>query len=184
MAARESNRLVIDASVARAAGGEDAVFPRSKHCRDFLKATLVICHRVVLTPEIGEEWKQHRSNFARRWLGSMMARKKVHLLGNVVNDELRGRVERAAAHAGNDEREAMRKDFLLIEAAIATDRIVISLDDTAKGLFAVAARSVGELKNIAWVNPGQAEEQPILWLENGAKSETPRLLGSQAGGNR
>src|SRR5712691_9172343 len=110
----------------------------------------------------------------------MMARKKVHLLGNVVNDELRGRVERAAAHAGNDEREAMRKDFLLIEAALATDRIVISLDDTARGLFAVAARSVGELRNVAWVNPDKTEEQSVLWLENGAKPEKRRLLGFRA----
>lgn len=184
MAARGSKRLVIDASVARSAGGEDAVFPRSKHCRDFLKAALAVCHRIVLTPEISEQWKQHRSNFARRWLVSMMARKKVHLLGNVVNDDLRGRVERAAAHAKDHEREAIRKDFLLIEAAIATDRIVISLDDTVKGLFAMAARSVGELKNIAWANPGRAEEQLILWLENGAKPETKRLLGFRPGGGR
>lgn len=45
MASRSSKRLVIDASVARASGGDDAIFPASKHCRDVLLATLCVCHR-------------------------------------------------------------------------------------------------------------------------------------------
>ncbi len=182
MAARESNRLVIDASVARSAGGEEAAFPTSKRCRDFLKATLAVCHSAVLTSEVNEEWKRHRSAFARGCLVSMMARKKVHRIGSAVNDSLRSKIERVTASA--KDREAMLKDFHLIEAAMATDRIVISLDKTVRRLFAVAARDVGELKSIAWVNPDQTEERPILWLGNGAKPDKKRLLGFRAGGSR
>jgi hypothetical protein len=77
MPTKISRRLVIDASVARSSGGEAATYPTSKHCRDFLKATLKICHRVVMTPDIMEEWRAHQSGFARRWRVSMEARKKV-----------------------------------------------------------------------------------------------------------
>jgi len=45
MSFKASKRLVIDADVARAAGGKDAKYPKPKHCRDFLEAVRVICHR-------------------------------------------------------------------------------------------------------------------------------------------
>jgi len=177
MAARKSKRLVIDASVARAAGGEDASHPTSKHCRDFLEAIRRICHQIVITPEIGEEWKRHQSKFARQWLVSMTAKKKARRLGNVTDNGLRDKVERSIVEMKENDREAIRKDFRLIEAAIATDRIVISLDETARALFAAAVRSVGKLKNIVWVNPSRPGEELILWLANGAKPEKRRLLG-------
>ena len=65
MADKVSKRLVIDASVARAAGGEDATFPISVYCRDFLQAVLDISHRVVMTPDIRDEWNKHQSKSAR-----------------------------------------------------------------------------------------------------------------------
>jgi hypothetical protein len=174
MAARRSKRLVIDASVARSAGTESAIDPTSIYCRDFLKAVRTICHQIVMTREIGEEWQRHRSSFARQWLSSMTARRKVHRLGEVLDKVLRGRIERVIA--GEKNAEAVRKDYRLIEAALATDRIVISLDESARELFATAAPKVGELRLIVWVNPERSEEEPILWLDNGARSEKKRLL--------
>ena len=67
--------LVIDASIARAAGRTD--HPISKACRDFLEDVLKICHHVVLTKETSEEWKRHQSKFTLLWRSSMFARKKV-----------------------------------------------------------------------------------------------------------
>ena len=173
---KASRRLVIDASVARSSGREDATYPISKHCRDFLMATLTICHRVVMTPDIMEEWHHHRSGFARTWLASMMARKKCAFVELPRDDNLRSKIERAAI--GEQDRAAMLKDSHLIEAAMTTDQIVVSLDEAARGLFAQASQSVGELKSVTWVNPDRLDEQPIRWLENGAKSEKNRLLGS------
>lgn len=182
MAAKGSKRLVIDASVARAAGRENAIDPTSVYCRDFLKAVRTICHQIVMTQEIGEEWQRHQSSFARQWLLSMAARRKVYRLGDVLDNDLRGRIERVAS--SERATEAIRKDLHLIEAAMATDRVVISLDDTARGLFAMTAQGVGELRHVAWVDPNRAEEQPILWLENAAKPEKKRLLGFRVGGSR
>ncbi|OGG46357.1 MAG: hypothetical protein A3F84_03200 [Candidatus Handelsmanbacteria bacterium RIFCSPLOWO2_12_FULL_64_10] len=176
MPARRSRRLVIDASVAGTSGEKNE---RGQRCRDFLNAVREICHHVVMTSEIEAEWKRHSHLFARQWQRSMTARRKVRFVNLIVDDELRGKIGRTAAR--DRDREAMLKDVLLIEAARETDHTVISLDETARGLFGKAARSVGELRNIVWVNPEAVDERPISWLENGAKPEKGRRLGSGSG---
>ena len=178
MAAKVSKRLVIDASIAHSAGGEGATYPTSVHCRDFLKAVLEICHQVVMTPDIREEWNRHQSNFSRTWLRTMVAKKKIEYRSDIpANDELWNKIEPIVA--SEKACEAMLKDFRLIEAALATDKTVISLDDTVRKLFDKGAIRVGELRNVVWVNPDKIEEEkPIEWLENGAEAESNRLLGS------
>lgn len=168
-------RLVINATVARACGGEGAIHPVSKRCRDFLQAVMDICHGIVMTSDITLEWNRHQSNFARRWRVGMVARKKLDLVHDVANNELPDKVMRTAT--SQKAREAMLKDFCLIEAAMATDHTVVSLDEEARNLFAEAAGAVGELQSIVWVNPAKTTEQPIPWLENGAKPEKKRRLG-------
>ncbi|UBF25672.1 hypothetical protein K9N68_29615 [Kovacikia minuta CCNUW1] len=161
MAAKVSRRLVIDASVARSCGGEDATYPTSVNCRDFLQAVLVICHRVVMTPDIREEWDNHQSKFARSWLRSMVAKRKLEALPEIpLDNELWNKVEQFAET--DKERADMLKDLRLVEAAIATDKTVISLDEnTARKLFRKAAPEIEALKMIVWVNPDKTEEQPI-----------------------
>lgn len=105
----------------------------------------------------------------------MVARRKLHIADVPLNDELRDKIARAAASAKH--REAMLKDTHLIEAAIATDRIIVSLDETVRILFKVAAQRVGELRLIMWANPDQPEEGCIIWLESGARTERKRQLG-------
>ena len=175
MAKRTSRRLVIDASVVRAAGPEGATFPRSKNCRDFLEAVRTICHRVVMTPEIRDEWARHMSSFACKWRVSMEAKKKVYRPpDSVVDDELRAKISRAASNP--KERDTLSKDTLLIEAALATDCAIAALDDTALRAFRKAANSVGEIARIVWVNPDKTDERPIPWLEKGARLERTRQL--------
>lgn len=178
MVAKISRRLVIDASVAQSSGGEDATFPTSKHCRDFLKAVLSICHRIVLTPEIQAEWHKHQSNFARKWLVSMFARKKVEQAGSVMNQNLRDRIDAAAAE-NEKTRAAMLKDVHLLEAALATDETIIALDEIVRELFAKASMSVGEIRNVVWVNTDKADEKSLAWLEGGAKAEKKRRLSEK-----
>jgi hypothetical protein len=62
-----SKRLLIAASVARYAGNEGANYRKSVHCRQFLFPVLDICHQVVMTPSIQEEWDKHQSKFALTW---------------------------------------------------------------------------------------------------------------------
>ena len=175
MAKVTSRRLVIDASVAHAAGGEGATSPTSKNCRDFLKAVHAICHRVVMTPEIWDEWARHMSSFARKWLVSMYAKKKVYRPpGSVVDEELGDKISDAASN--DTERDDMSKDALLIQAALATDCAIAALDDAALRAFRKAAKSVRRIRRIVWVNPGKTNERAIAWLEKGARIESTRQL--------
>ena len=175
MRARDSKRLVIDADVVRASGSETATHPRAEHCRDFLSAVLLISYRVVMTEEISNEWKNHQSRFARRWRVSMNARKKINRIDPPEYANIRDKVTSTTTNA--DEIENIEKDFHLLQAALATDQTIISLDETIRRLFARASQQVGEIRNIIWVNPDKtAEEQPIAWLRNGAPHETHRRL--------
>jgi hypothetical protein len=91
----DPKRLVIDASVARAAGGREN--PTSQRCSTFL---LVISdetpHLLVMTPEIYAEWKNHQAIFASTWRSSMIARKRVAFFkqDDVFNADLREKIDR------------------------------------------------------------------------------------------
>lgn len=177
MHAGNSKRLVIDASVAHAAGGKDAVFPASKLCRDFLGAVLRICHRVVFTPAIREEWNRHQSGYASEWRTSMAARRKTCILPDVQRPGIRRKA--ADTTTSDKDRGALLKDFRLISAALDSDHTIVSLDETARGLFSAASQATGELRNLVWANPSVVTEDLISWLQDGAPAEANRRLGHQ-----
>lgn len=178
MRARDLKRLVVNASVARAAGGKGATASVSVNCTEFLETFQAESpHHVVMTPELSEEWNKHQSNFSARWLKSMIARKRFVYINPPQNSPLSDKIEITA----NRERdiEALRKDFHLLQAALATDQTIISLDETIRGLFKRASQQVGEIRDLIWVNPDRtAEEQPISWLQNGAPPEPHRQLSA------
>ena len=175
MRVRDSKRLVIDADVAQASGDEDAIDRRAINCRDFLKEVRAQKHRVVMTRKISDEWKRHRSGFAFEWRVSMNARRRAVDIDPPEDEELQDKVTNTASD--EDEIEVMEKDFHLLQAALATDQTIISLDETVRGLFKRASQQVGEIRGVIWVNPDHtAEEQPIAWLQNGAPPEPHRQL--------
>lgn len=173
MSSKEPRRLVIDACVARAAGGEDAKHPVSRNCRDFLHAMIALPHKIVKTNEIWTEWRNHKSTYARVWLNRMIARKRVYFIDVVADAKLR---EYAVAKFQEKEAAAMLKDCHLVEAANATDQVVVSKDIAALKLFSTASNSVGWLKSIAWVNPTEQSEKAIDWLSTGAEAHESRCL--------
>ncbi|PZU93156.1 MAG: hypothetical protein DCE90_17045 [Pseudanabaena sp.] len=193
MSTKNSKLLVIDASVLKASGDENASYPTSKHCYQFLQNVLRICHRAVLTRDLEKEWNNHTSNFGQRWRGEMERRGKLIRIKSLKDSELRAKIYMTDSFLDNYMAEILseklteknrldvKKDIHLIEAALATDKIVISLDDnTARRFFALAAQGVeelSELKAIAWVNPDKPDESPIEWLKNGANAEPERRLG-------
>ena len=176
MRSRDSKRLVVNASVARAAGGEEATVSVSISCTEFLETFRDECpHHVVMTPELSDEWEENQSKFAATWLRSMIARKRFDYVEPPVNQALRDEIEGTAT--SENEIEDMQKDFHLLEAAQATDQTIISLDETIRQLFARASQRVGEIRDIVWVNPERTEEEePLVWLQNGAPPEDHRKL--------
>ena len=169
----DSKRLVIDASIARAAGRTD--HPISKACRVLLESVLKVCHHTVLTNSITEEWNNHQSRFTLSWRSSMFARKKVARPDVAPNDALRNGIQ----NSGLTEKEcaAALNDAHLIEAALMSDLRVFSLDETVRAIFRKAAPRVAPLRPVHWANPAKEDEHVIEWLEGGARDEEVRQLG-------
>ena len=167
MRTRDSKQLVIDADVARASGSKEAKHPRAKQCRDFLLTVLSVCHRVVMTRTISDEWNKHQSRFARLWRKSMYARKKIV---DFDSTEDNFPIENLSKEIyDQDEIDTMQKDIHLLQAALGTDQTIISLDETVRILFAKASDQIGEIRSIIWVNPDKTKtEHPIQWLKAGA----------------
>lgn len=131
-------------------------------------------HQLVMTDAITNEWNEHQSGFARRWRFEMTSRRRVLNVSVHAASTVRARVESTAASL--KDREAISKDCLLIEAALEADRIVLSLDETVRVLFARATLKVVEMRDIVWVNPTIEDEQCDAWLTAGAKFERQRML--------
>ncbi len=170
-----SKCLVIDASVALAAGKIDATSARSRNCREFLQVVLDISYRASLTPQLKDEWDRHQSPFARTWRRAMVSRRKLVIQDVPADTALRVRIERIVTRSA--ERAAVRKDYHLIEAALIMDRVIASLDETVRALFGTAAGSIVELRRLIWVNPEISGEICVAWLKDGARLERKRMLG-------
>jgi hypothetical protein len=174
---RMSRRIVVDASVARSAG--EAAHPVSRHSREFLQAMLRICHRVVMTKEIRQEWRRHQSNFTYRWLATMTSKRKVF---NASVDVARQEALVSAIHGSDltaNQRGAVEKDCLLVNAAWATDNLIASNDDRMRKLLATQVDTTPGLAQLIWVNPTAPDETPIQWLESGARDDNNRRLDAR-----
>ncbi len=171
--------IVVDASVARSCGNATAIHPLPIKCRDFLLAMQEHQHSVVMTKEIRAEWDKHQSRFALTWLRQMVARKQFKAIPLPELDQDIWKPIESLAKT-DKERAAMTKDILLLEAAIATDRRIASLDEnTARKYFTEAAKEIVKLQQLVWVNPSQEKENPIEWLKNDAPADAERTLGYQ-----
>jgi hypothetical protein len=173
MAKVRARSLVIDASVAGAAGNRTA--DPSRLCTAALNAVVEVKHRVAMAATLLEEWKRHQTRFARRWLRSMYGHRLVDELDVGEDDSLRGRVERAAPDA--DVAAILLKDAHLIELALVSGERILSLDETARRHYHQAARGIRELCRLCWVNPATADEGAVEWLAAGAPAERHRKLG-------
>src|ERR1700687_4213677 len=159
-----SRRLVVDASVASAAG--QTMHPTSFRSREFLGEVLRISHRMVMTATLATEWDRHQSLYAARWRAEMRTRNNVVDIADVRNDEVRRQVTFSIT---------VQKDLHLIEAALATDQIVVSLDDRAQTDLCVEAT-----KDVTWVNAVTEGGHAIYWLRDGGPPKNEWKLGCQA----
>lgn len=165
--------MVIDASVARSAGTRE--HPVSKRARDFLLVFMESDNTVVMTSEIQAEWKKHQTILAQRWLATMTAKKRRIHLKEVTLPELRAELPHACKDP--DKLQAMEKDLLLVEAALATDQYVVSCDDKVRRYLGETCIQIPALRAIIWVNPLAEAESACEWLKEGAKADKHRTLG-------
>jgi hypothetical protein len=168
-----SKRIVVDASVARSAGSGEAMNQFSGPSRAALNA-IEDHHRVVFSSDCFREWDRHERDFARRWRRRMVARKRVVYLGETEDQMLREGLATIVELVR--ERRAILKDAHLIEAALLTDRIVVSRDEVVRDLFRQACPKIRPIRSVLWANPEIEDEQVVCWLEQGAKVEASRRL--------
>jgi len=177
--ARSGKRLVVDASVARAAGSGSIPGRRRAVFNSIEKQR----HSVVFSREGLAEWKRHAQEFARGWLTRMISSKRWIHLEDTRDDQLRTKLSEAASKMHRDpaacdrRRREMDKDAHLLEASLLTDQIVISLDEEARGLFRMASVEVREIVRVMWANPEREEDDVVPWLDGGARAERARELG-------
>ncbi len=104
----------------------------------------------------------------------MFARKKIDRVDVPADETLRKQLERTAA--SEKQKDEMLKDAHLIEAARATGMRVVSLDHVREH-FRRVADSVPRLREVCWVNPDNLDENPLEWLQAGARADSFRKLG-------
>lgn len=175
-----SRLLVIDASIARAAG-EISMHPTSRGCREFLEAVRDHGHRMVMTVDIEAEWNKHQSRYARTWRLSMMSRRRIERIEIPAHRTLEHRIARAVV----DEFlvDIVDKDRRLIEAALIEikkgekSERVGSLDDHVRKHLRDHIDRLLEIRSICWINPCTPEEEAVAWLRAGAPAERKRTLG-------
>lgn len=147
MKAKRSKLLVVDACVAQSAG--ETRHPVSRACREALVSIRDICHRVVMTEAVQNEWNRHMSRFTRKWFRSMVAKKKVHRCEGAQLIH----VDKACEGLTAAEQDGFRKDLCLVEAACAGDGIVVTRDDVIVGIWQKCHDQLGLSKPIEWINP-------------------------------
>lgn len=173
---RANPLIVVDASVARAAG-DTSMHPTSKNCRETLQAVTSSEINIATCSALVSEWKKHQSNYSRLWLVSMIARGRFKCLSpDPLNNALR---ECINDHAKTDKcADAMEKDAHLIEIALQTGKRIIALDETVRNLYKNLSLHHPPIKNVLWANPVIDEDSTIEWVSNGCPSISRLKLGN------
>lgn len=151
--------VVVDASVARAAGGADASDPVSCACRDVLMALRAAKLRLAMSGALHDEWHRHASAFTRKWLVSMHARRRVQSLTPTPCKPLHAA---CAQLPPGRSRRAVEKDLHLVDTAFAADRRVVSRDDAVRCELLALAERVTPLRRLLWGDP--LDHDCLAWV--------------------
>lgn len=165
--------LVVDASVARAAGEPSTVRTSpAPECTAALGAMRESSCMVAVSDRLKTEWDRHASGYAKKWLGNMIATKRVkRVAGNWAH--LASVLESSSDYPDRTARE-VNKDLDVLNAAMQTDRRVLSLDGKQRVLLRKLCDEVPPLKALYWLSP--CESGVIDWLRCGAPDDTSRTL--------
>jgi hypothetical protein len=172
MTRNNRKRLVIDANVARSAGDSDV--PVSHYSRAALDAILQGEFIAVFSVALRTEWNKHASLHSKLWWASMFARRRVE---NNDGLEFATHLDRACSCLEQDKlKEALAKDFHLLQSALASGRTIISNEKNLPKLVAIAGSKVRELSMLYYANPAVEGDNCILWLRAGAELEADRRI--------
>lgn len=156
-----ASHIVIDADVARSAGGSE--HPVSKSARTLLQDVAESGMPVAFCPILLSEWRKHRSQLSARWLSSMVARKKFHCVTPIANTQ--AEIQKSGLSEGDQ--AIAQKDAHVIDIAIATGKFVTSNDKIARGVFSAIAQNTALLDGLIWAVPTDCSDALADLLANG-----------------
>ncbi len=168
-------RLVIDEDIYTAASIKPA--ERAARCRRLLESIMKICHKVVLTRKMEEEFQTFSSSWSRQWRIKMVDKKKLIQDNSSTEDRPRS-LEEAISNSTATEKvkDRMLGDCHLLEAALWTDNRVISMDRVRED-FENLCITTARIQKIVWFNPDENLDDCLEWLRRGAPDEDEFKLG-------
>ena len=170
-------KIVIDASVARAAGNT-SLHPASKGCREALLSIDASKLVVIIGGNLKEEWNKHQSKFSKSWLISVIARGRFFPINPLPQcHQLRACISKTASDEKSE--TAMNKDVHLLELALCSDHIVLALDEVVRTHFKALSAHHTPLKFVMWANPSQQIDNVPIWLKKGAPNNKYLMLGAE-----
>lgn len=143
-------KLAVDANIARAAG-DVSMHPVSKSSRELLKYIMDRTNaKIILCGKLQEEWKRHRSGFAKTWYTSMIARKRVEF-ASIDTSIIDSRIESIPGALQNVIEDAKKDSHLIILAQ--GDKIIFSNETNARRIFENNRTHLPEVLGIVWRSP-------------------------------
>lgn len=161
---------VVDADVARASGVSE--HPVSKSAREVLLGIKDFNIHVAFCPILMAEWKKHRSLFATKWLASMVAKKKFHLIDS--RDVAAAEVRKSALN--EVDMGVALKDAHVVDIALSTGNFIASNDKTARAAFALVANQSLLLRDLVWIVPLDNSEELIEIFDAGGYTPKAWLM--------
>ncbi|WP_197988837.1 hypothetical protein [Streptomyces pactum] len=134
-------------------------------------------HYVAMNKSLFQEWQKHRSKFSLQWLSYMQRRGKVRFVE--CHDEkvkILAECIEVTESITLKQKDAVRKDFLLVQCAWASDELISSLDEKMRSLLSVLSSECAEIGSVVWVNPAREEDGAVEWARAGARVEEHRKL--------
>jgi hypothetical protein len=172
MTRKNRKMLVIDANIARSAGTTEV--PSSFYSRACLDAVLKAEYVAVFSHALEQEWNKHASLYSRQWRASMVARRRIE---SVEGREFAHLLDRACSCLARIAwQDALRKDFHLVQSALATGQILLSNETNLPSHLKASCEAVTEFRKLFFANPEIEQGDCITWIVAGAKKETKRRI--------
>ncbi|QOZ92910.1 hypothetical protein EU243_15105 [Bacillus velezensis] len=150
---------IIDACVLTSASPKTQV---SKRVAAFLDIFLKTKNKIGMTEDLKKEWFDHKSTYTAKVFGMLKNQRRIiKISDHETVEDLRTKIQNIK---DKQRVEAILKDMHLLEAAILTDKFIISLDNKARNNFNHFYNCVPGIPDVCWLNPSDENEKATEWL--------------------
>ena len=82
------------------------------------------------------------------------------------------------------EKESLAKDFHLIQSALASGQLIVSIESRFPQIVSVASKAVPEFTLLYFANPAVERDACIQWINDGAEKDALRRIDAWAESHR